>query len=97
MENVWITLAEIQVEPGDMSSGDTLGFMWVTMWQLPRRPTTKTHRYLTKYRWSLLSTEKTEIVDASIDRGDDINQMIDETRADRNAVHLVYCLANTFT
>jgi hypothetical protein len=32
MENVWITLAEIQVKPGDMSSGDTLGFMWVTRW-----------------------------------------------------------------
>jgi hypothetical protein len=37
MENAWITLAEVQVEPGDMSFGDTLGFLRVTMWALPRK------------------------------------------------------------
>jgi hypothetical protein len=75
MENVWIALAEIQVQPGAMSSGDILGFMWVTMWATSEEDLLqKLTRYLTKYQWSLLSTEKTEIVDASIDRGDDITR-----------------------
>ncbi len=45
-------------------------------------------RYLRKYQWPLLSTEKTEIVDASVDRGDVINQMIDEALEDKNAGRL---------
>jgi len=32
MKRVWITTAEVKVEPGDMPLGDTLGFMRVTMW-----------------------------------------------------------------
>jgi hypothetical protein len=31
MQNVWITLAEVSVEPGDMATENTLGFMWITM------------------------------------------------------------------
>lgn len=89
MENVWITTAEIRVEPGDMPSGDTLGFMRVTMWASSHEDfVQRLNAYLAKYSWGLLSMEKTESVDPSLDYGDDVNQMIDETLRDQNAVRL---------
>jgi|HubBroStandDraft_6_1064221.scaffolds.fasta_scaffold63721_1 hypothetical protein len=89
MEKLWITTVEVQVEPGDMPSGDTLGFMRVTMWapsheELCRR----LEAYLAKYQWKLLSMEKTEVVDPSRDYGDEENQLIEETLHDPNAVRL---------
>jgi hypothetical protein len=89
MEKVWITTAEVKVEPGDMPSGDTLGFVRVTMWASSKEDLIqKLEAYLTKYRWKLLSTDKTGAVDPSLDYGDEINQMIDETLRDQNAVRL---------
>jgi len=89
MEEVWITTAEVQVEPGDMPSGDTLGFMRITMWASSRDDfLQKLLAYLAKYKWKLLSTEKTDVVDPSLDYGDEVNKMIDETLQDRNAVRL---------
>jgi hypothetical protein len=89
MDKVWITTAEVRVEPGDMPSGDTLGFMRVTMWASSVEDFThKLKAYLIKYKWELLSMEKTEEVDPSLDYGDEINRMIDETLQDQNAVRL---------
>jgi hypothetical protein len=89
MENVWITTAEVEVESEDMPSGDTLGFMKVTMWASSQEDfTQKLEAYLVKYRWKLLSMENTAAVDSSTDYGDEVNQMIDETLRDRNAVRL---------
>ena len=89
MESVWITTAEVQVEPGDMPSGDTLGFMLITLWaesfeDLSR----KLEACLSKYKWGLVSMENTEIADPSKDYGDEANAMIDETLRDRNAIRL---------
>lgn len=84
-----MTTAEVQVEPGDMSSGDTLGFMRVTMWASSGEDfLRKLEAYLAQYRWKLLSTEKTQVVDPSSDYGEEVNQMIDETLQDRSAVRL---------
>jgi hypothetical protein len=89
MENVWITTAEVKVEPGDMPSGDTLGFMRITMWaSSPEDFAQRLEAYLAKYRWKLLSMENTAQVDPSADYGDEANQMVDETLQDRNAVRL---------
>jgi hypothetical protein len=89
MENVWITTAEVQVEPGDMPSGDTFGFMKITMWASSHENfMQKLEAYLAKYSWKLLSAERTEPVDPSRDYGDEVNQMIDETLEDHNAVRL---------
>jgi hypothetical protein len=89
MENVWITTAEVEVEPGDMPSGDTLGFIRVSMWASSREDfLQKLTAYLAKYRWKLLSMDKTGVVDPSLDYGDEVNAMIDETLKDRNAVRL---------
>ena len=89
MENIWTTTAEVGVEPGDMPSGDTLGFMKVAMWASSQDDfVKKLEAYLTKYRWKLLSMENTVVHDPSVDYGDELNQMIDEVLRDRNAVRL---------
>jgi hypothetical protein len=89
MENVWITTAEVQVEPGDMPSGDTLGFMRITMWASSEKDfVQKLRAYLAQYEWKLLSMENTAVVDPLADYGDEVNQMIDETLQDHNAVRL---------
>jgi hypothetical protein len=89
MEEVWITTAEVRVEPGDMPSGDVLGFMKITMWASSQEEfVEKIGSYLSKYKWKLISLEKTQPVDLSLDYGDETSRMIDETLADRNAVRL---------
>jgi hypothetical protein len=89
MEKVWITTAEVQVQPGDMPSGDILGFMRVTMWASSKENfVQKLNEYLAEYQWSLLSLENTEMVDPSKDYGDEENQMIEEMLQDHNAVRL---------
>jgi hypothetical protein len=89
MQRVWITWAEVAVEPGDMPSGDTLGFMWIAMWASSEPELlNKLERYLAKYNWKLISTEKTAIADPSHDYGDEKNKMIDETLQDNNAIRL---------
>lgn len=87
MEKIWMTTAEVQVEPGDMPSGDTLGFVRVTMWAESEKDLLqKLGAYLATYRWTLISTDRTQEVDPSLDYGEELNQMIDETLQDRNAI-----------
>lgn len=89
MKGIWITTAEVQVEPGDMPSGDTFGFMKVAMWAFSEEDfSRKLEEYLAKYKWKLLSMDKTALVDLSADYGDEANQMIEETLKDENAIRL---------
>ena len=89
MENVWITTAEVAVEPGDMPSRDTLGFMRITMWASSQEDfVQRLTAYLTKYKWKLVSMENTSVADSSRDYGDEVNQMIDETLQDHHAIRL---------
>src|SRR5215467_7271205 len=89
MEKVWITTAEFQVEPGDMPSGDILGFARITMWACSYEQfLKKLEIYLEQYKWTLLSTENTTVVDRNKDYGEEVNQMIDETLQDPSAVRI---------
>jgi hypothetical protein len=89
MMNVWITTAEVAVQPGDMPSGDTLGFMKITMWALSESDfIEKVRAYFRKYNWEVLSVENTEQVDPSRAYGDEANAIIGETLLDRQAVRL---------
>jgi hypothetical protein len=89
VEKVWITTAEIVVRPGDAPSGDTLGFMRVTMWASSSEDfSQRLQDYLGKYDWQLLSMENTGPVDPSVDYGGEVNAMIDETLRDHAAVRL---------
>ena len=72
-----------------MLSGDTLGFMKVTMWASSREDLiARLEAYLATYKWKLLSAEKCEVVDPAHDYGDEANQMIEETLGDKQAVRL---------
>ena len=89
MDKVWITTAEVEVAPGDMPSGDTLGFMRITMYASSYEAFyQRLNAYLAQYSWKLLSMENTELVDPSVDYGDEVNQMIDETLQDKNTIRL---------
>jgi len=72
-----------------MPSGDTLGFMRVTMWASSHDDLhQKLSAYLAKYQWRLISIDRTAVIDSSFDYGDEVNQMIDETLRDQNAIRL---------
>jgi hypothetical protein len=89
MQSVWITMAEVSVEPGDISGAYTLGFMWMTAWASSEEELLeKLATYLAIYKWKLISTERTAIADPSHDYGDEKNKMIDETLEDKNAIRL---------
>jgi hypothetical protein len=89
MEEVWIAVAEIAMEPGDLPSGDTLGFMNITMWASSEADyVQKLKVYLAKYNWKLLSLENARVADPSTDYGDELNQLVDETLRDKNRIGL---------
>jgi len=63
--------------------------MRVTLWASSYEDFSQRLRaYLAKYRWELLSMEKTDVVDPSLDYDDEVNQMIDETQQDQDAIRL---------
>jgi hypothetical protein len=89
MEEIWIATVEVEVQPGDVPSGDTLGFMRITMWASSRQDfLRKVEHYFSQYSWRVISIENVELVEDSKDYGDEVNKMIDETSRDRNAVRL---------
>lgn len=87
--NVWIATAEVAVQPRDMPSGDTLGFMKITMWALSESDFVERVRaYLEKYGGQPLALENIERVKPTRDYGDEVNGMIEETLEDCQAVRL---------
>jgi hypothetical protein len=86
---MWMTTAEVRVQPGDMPSGDVLGFMKVAMWACSEADFIgQVHAYLTKYRWELLSYENTTVVDPDMDYEDEVNDVIDTIGQDESCVGL---------
>jgi hypothetical protein len=89
MKTIWITTAEVRVQPGDMPSGDVLGFMRITMWASSEAEfLAKVRGYLEKYKWELLSVEATASVDPGRDYGDEVNEIIDEISGNEDFVGL---------
>jgi|SRR6185437_10574575 hypothetical protein len=89
MEQIWIATIEVQVEAGDMPSGDTLGFMKIAMWaETQDNFVRKVEAYLAKYDWMLLSIENTVIATCDANYDDETNHMIEEVSLDKNAVRL---------
>ncbi len=72
-----------------MPSGDTLGFMKITMWALSESDFVERVRaYLEKYGGQPLALENIERVKPPRDYGDEVNGMIEETLEDCQAVRL---------
>jgi hypothetical protein len=89
MEQIWKVIAEVLVEPGDLPSGDTKGFLIVTTWadslETARQ---KLSRYLESYKWHLISIEDAHPIDETLDYGEEIDDMIARTVRDGNAIIL---------
>lgn len=89
MLTIWVTTAEVRVEPGDVSSGNVYGFMKIMMWASSAADFLRqVHAYLKEYKWDLLSVEAAAQVDPDRDYGDEMNEMIDEIMEDQNFVRL---------
>ncbi|MGA2041457.1 MAG: hypothetical protein ABSH42_19415 [Bryobacteraceae bacterium] len=89
MQEIWRILAEILVEPGDMASGSTKGFMNITTWA----DSTETARakiagYLGTFKWHVISIEDARPIDGDQDYGEEIEDMIGRTRSNPNAIIL---------
>jgi len=89
MEEVWIAVAEIAMEPCDQPEGDNLGFMNVIMWASSEADfLQKLEAYFARFNWTVLSLENARVVDRSNDYGDVVNRLIDETFCDKNRIGL---------
>jgi hypothetical protein len=89
MDEIWIATVEVEVQREDVPSGDTFGFMRITMWASSRQDFLgKLERYFSEYGWRLISVDNVELVERSKDYTDEVNQMIDETSQDHDAVRL---------
>jgi hypothetical protein len=89
MNQMWIATVEAELQPEDVSSGNRLGFMRITMWASSREEfLQKVDHYFGEYNWKIISIDNVEAVEFSRDYGDEINQMIDETSQNRDWVRL---------
>ena len=86
---MWLVTCEILVEPGDMPSGLTKGFVNVTTWSDSIDAIEeKLARYLETFGWHLLSIAKAVRVDELRDYSDEINDMVERASANPQAIVL---------
>jgi hypothetical protein len=86
---IWKVLAEIQVEPDAMPSGSTKGFMNVTAWANSAEAARgKLARYLESFKWHLIDIEDAHPIDDDHEYGEEIEEMIERTRNNPNAIIL---------
>ncbi len=89
MENLWLVVCEIAVEPGDLPSGVTRAFAKITTWGSSRSSVEeKLIRYLETYKWSLVSIEDAHSVDPNADFDEEVTDMIERTRQSPDAIIL---------
>lgn len=89
MNTIWLVTSEILVEPGDVPSGSTKGFMNITTWaDSIETIKEKLSRYLETFKWHLVSIEKAHPIDESHDYGDEIERMLERTRSNPDAIIL---------
>ncbi len=63
MERIWKLVVEVQVEPGDMPSGLTKGFMNVTTWaESAQSARDKLAKYIERFKWHVISIEDVRLV-----------------------------------
>jgi hypothetical protein len=85
-QQLWIITAEILVEPGDLSSGDTKGFANIVTWaDSPKTAQQKVSEVLKSYRWELLGIDATRLFDEARSYNDEVLDIIDQARTNPNA------------
>jgi hypothetical protein len=89
MKTIWLVTSEILVQPGDMPSGSTKGFVNITTWaDSVETVREKLSRYLETFKWHLISIEKAQPIDESHDYGNEIEDMLERTRSNPDAIIL---------
>ena len=86
-EPIWSATVEILVEPDDLSSGRTKGFINVTPWANTEQGVAKkVARYLERYNWHLLGVERIRRFDEGVRYEDEVADMVKGTRANLDAI-----------
>jgi hypothetical protein len=90
MVRIWKLVAEVLVEPGDMPSGLTKGFMNVTTWaDSAESARDKLAKYIERFNWHVISIEDARLVADDEEYEDEqIEDMIARTRTNPNAIIL---------
>jgi hypothetical protein len=89
MQTIWLVTSEVLVEPGDLPSGSTKAFVNITTWaDSVETIREKLSRYLETYKWHLISIEKAHPIDEAHDYGDEIEDMLERTKANPEAIIL---------
>jgi hypothetical protein len=88
MEKIWLVLAEIVGKP-DRSPESRIGFMNITTWaDSKEEASSKIEGYLSSLGWNLVEVDTAGLVDEDSQYGDEVADMIDRTRNNRNAIIL---------
>jgi hypothetical protein len=90
MERIWKLVIEVLVEPGDMPSGLTKGFMNVTTWaDSAESARDKLDKYIERFKWHVISIEDARpIADDEQFEDESMEDMIARTRTNPNAIIL---------
>ena len=85
-QQLWIITAEIVVKPGDLASGDTIGFTNIVTWaDSPKTAHKKVTEVLNSYGWEVLGIEASYRFDDSRSYDDDILDIVDQARTNPDA------------
>jgi hypothetical protein len=90
MVQIWKLVAEVLVEPGDMPSGLTKGFMNVTTWaDSADSAAKKLAKYIERFNWHIISIEDARpIADNENFADEQMEDMIARTKTNPNAIIL---------
>jgi hypothetical protein len=86
---IWLVHCEVLVEPGDLPSGSTKGFLRVTMWADSEESVKeRLSGCLESYRWHLISIERAHPIEERAEYPEEVSEMIERTRNNENAIIL---------
>jgi hypothetical protein len=89
MDQIWKLVAEVLVEPRDMPSGLTKGFMNVTTWaNSAESAREKLAEYIKRFNWHVISIEDARPVAADEQFDEELDDMVERTRTNLNAIIL---------
>lgn len=90
MEQIWKLVAEVLVQPGDMPSGLTKGFMNVTTWaESAEAAKDKLGNYIKRFEWQILAIDDARpIADDEEFEDENMADMVARTKTNPKAIIL---------
>ena len=89
MEKMWLIMVELIADTEDAPAPSKIGFMNITTWGDSRDAAKlKIESYLQSFEWQVVSVERADLVDETLEYGEDIADMIERTRNNPNAIIL---------